>query len=319
MNLYRFRLIPESAWRTPWQSDTFSGLLCGAIARLEGGEALRRQVIDPALAGRPPFVISDAFPSDRLPVPAFVRLLDWPPEQRKAVKRARWLDHETFGRIQRGHPPAAGDLIADSGFHESAQLHNTINRAGSATTSEGGLFSREETLLAAGHARLTIYVRLDPAFRDLFWHGVRELATEGFGADRSAGKGQFRVEGELEPAAFVDAVDSAGGVVVLSTFQPGTDDPTDGAWEAFTKYGKLGPEFGLENVFKRPLVLLKPGACFRPPEVRPWFGRAVPMGELLSPETADALRSRGVEVIHYAFGLAVPVAWPNGIAGGSHP
>lgn len=311
MNLYCFRIVPESAWRTPWQSDTLSGLLCGAIARLEGSEVLRREVIDPALAGQPRFVVSDAFPGDRLPVPAFVRLLpSWQPDQRKVVKRARWLDREAFGRIQRGHLPTPGDLIADLGFHESAQLHNTISRASSTTMDEGGLYSREETHLAAGQDRLTVYVRLDAAFRDAFWRAVRELATDGFGADRSAGKGQFRVDGELEPADFLDRVDAPGGVLVLSTFQPNAGDPTEGAWDAFTKYGKLGPEFGLENVFKRPLVLIKPGACFPLSEARPWLGRAIPMNEMLSPDTAAALRSRGVEVIHYAFGLAVPVVWP---------
>lgn len=312
MDLYRFRLVPESGWRTPWQSDTLSGMLCGAIARLEGSEVLRREVIDPALAGRPAFVISDAFPGDRLPIPAFVRLLpSWPPDQRKAVKRARWFDQEAFVRVQRGHLPESADLIPDSGFHESVQLHNTISRTSNAAMDEGGLYPREETHLAAGQDRLTIYVRLDAGFRDRFRRAVRELATDGFGADRSSGKGQFRVDGELEPTDFLDRVDAPGGVLVLSTFQPDAGDPTDGAWDAFTKYGKLGPEFGLENVFKRPLVLFKPGACFPLVEARPWLGRAVPMNELLAPDTTISLRSRGVEAIHYAYGLAVPIAWPE--------
>jgi CRISPR-associated protein Csm4 len=312
MELCRLRLVPESAWRTPWQSDTFSGLLCGAIARLEGGEVLRRDVIGPALAGRPPFVVSDAFPGDRLPLPAFVRLLpDWPPEQRKDVKRAKWLSFDAFKRVQGGAPVTAEDLISHSGFHDSAQSHNTISRASSTATGEGGLYSREETLLAAGEDRLTIYVRLSASFRERFWQAVRELATDGFGADRSTGKGQFRVEGEVEPVDSLDHVGGSNGVVVLSTFQPNAGDPTVGAWDAFTKYGKLGPEFGLENVFKRPLVVFKPGACFQLPEVRPWLGRAVPMNELVSSETAAALLGRGADVIHYAFGLAVPVAWPT--------
>lgn len=310
MNLYRFRVVPESAWRTPWQSDTLSGMLCGAIARIEGGEALRREVIDPALAGHPPFVVSDAFPGDRLPAPSFVRLLDWPPDQRKAVKRGRWVAGDAFARIQRGQHPASSELIADSGFHETSLLHNTIDRTGSTAGDVGGLYSREETRLAAGQDRLSIYVRIQESFRDLFWRGIRELTTNGFGADRSAGKGQFRIDGELEPADFLDRPDAKGGALVLSTFQPGADDPTTGAWEAFTKYGKLGPEFGLQNVFKRPLILLKPGASFPLAEVRPWLGRAVPMNEMLSPDTDAVLRGRGIEVIHYAFGLAVPFGWP---------
>ena len=112
MDLYRFKLVPESAWRTPWQSDTLSGMLCGAIARLEGDDFLRVFVIDPALAGQPPFVVSDAFPGDWLPVPAFVRLLDCPPEKRKALKRARWLTRRSFQALQSGDGIAWEDLIS---------------------------------------------------------------------------------------------------------------------------------------------------------------------------------------------------------------
>src|SRR5712691_9939475 len=89
MQLYRFRIVPESAWRTPWQSDTLAGLLCWALARTEGDAALQRDVIEPALQGAPAFVLSDAFPGDWLPVPALVRLAEWPAPDRKAVKRVR--------------------------------------------------------------------------------------------------------------------------------------------------------------------------------------------------------------------------------------
>ncbi len=314
MNLYRFKLIPESAWRTPWQSDTLSGMLCGTIAQLEGDTVLRERVIDPALAGRPPFVVSDAFPGDWLPIPAVVRLLNWPSEHRKDVKRARWLSRESFQAFQRDGGIAKIDLIDKTGFHESTQLHNTIGRAGSTTLEDGGIFSCEESLLAEGQSHITVYVRLNDEFRDLFWRAIRELATWGFGADRSAGKGQFRVDGELEPIPFLDQVNQPNGSVVLSTFQPNVDDPTDGAWDTFTKYGKLGPEFGLTNVFKRPLVLFKPGASFRVAEPRPWFGRAIPMDYLLAPDACASLRGRNVEVIHYAFGLAVPIIWPTHMA-----
>ena len=83
-------------------------------------------------------------------------------------------------------------------------------------------------------------------------------------------------------------------------------DPVDGAWETFIKYGKLGPDFGLENVFKRPLVLFRPGACFRGHAPQPWVGRSVPMAELLAPDAATALAARNTNVMHLAFGLALP-------------
>ena len=133
MNLYRFRIVPESAWRTPWQSDTFSGLLCGAIARLDGNEVLRREVIEPALAGRPPFVVSDAFPGDRLPVPAFIRLFpSWPPDERKAVKRARGSAPKRSGEpnaasYQRGEtlsPTPVFTSAAVTQYHKPGQQYH---------------------------------------------------------------------------------------------------------------------------------------------------------------------------------------------------
>src|SRR5262249_24063599 len=145
-------------------------------------------------------------------------------------------------------------------------------------------------------------------FASLFWRLVQEFAEWGFGGDRSAGKGQFRLGTNLEPAEELDEPGEADGCVVLSTFQPASGDPTDGAWDAFTKYGKLGPDFGRENVFKRPLILFRPGACFRRPAPQGWLGRAIPMGELLAPDVVAQLDGRGATVIHWAFGLCVPLS-----------
>ncbi|MDW8266604.1 MAG: hypothetical protein RMJ52_14865, partial [Gemmataceae bacterium] len=111
----------------------------------------------------------------------------------------------------------------------------------------------------------------------------------------------------------------ADGSVALSTFQPADGNPTDGAWEAFTKYGKLGPDFGLENVFKRPIIVLRPGASFRTPVPRGWLGRALPMDELLAQDVVGKLRNLDVQVIHWAFGLCVPLRWPKGQIHSSEP
>jgi CRISPR-associated protein Csm4 len=314
MKLYRFRLIPESPWRTPWQSDTLAGLLCWTCARTEGEEVLRREIIDPALAGRPPFVLSDAFPGDWLPVPAAVRLAEWPAEKRKEVKRARWLSAEAFREVQGGRPPALADLIAAAGSREYTQLRNNIGRATNTTAQAGGLFPTDEAVLGLDTndrplKYLTVYVRLCDEFGARFGRLITELAEWGFGADRSAGKGQFRLDAKLEPVEDLAGPDEADGCVVLSTFQPAATDPTDGSWEAFTKFGKLGPDFGLDNVFKRPMILLRPGACFRGEKACGWLGRAIPMQELLAPDAVTDLTRGGTNVVHWAFGLCVALRW----------
>jgi CRISPR-associated protein Csm4 len=317
MNLFRVRIIPESPWRTPWQSDTLFGLLCWMCARTEGDDVLRREVIEPALDGRPPFVLSDAFPGDWLPVPAVVRLVDWPVGARKTVKRARWLAAEAFRGVQGGEQPALAELVAAAGVREYTQLRNNLSRASNTTAQGGGLFPTEEAVLGTDLEErpleyLTVYVRVAEGFIEHFSQLLKESASWGFGADRSAGKGQFRLGSELEPTDHLDVPAGADGCVVLSTFQPAATDPTDGAWEAFTKYGKLGPDFGLENIFKRPMILFRPGACFRAPRPQGWLGRAVPMRELLAPDVTAHLEGRGAAVIHGAFGLCLPLVWPTG-------
>jgi CRISPR-associated protein Csm4 len=276
-----------------------------------GDDVLRQQLVEPALAGQPPFVLSDAFPGDRLPLPAAVRTLDVPAELRKPLKRARWLLPASFGQLQAGTVPGTGEMLREAGTLESTRLRNTIGRTSNTTSNGGGLFPTEEPVLKKGIRHLTVYARVVPEFLEPFGRLVQELAQWGFGSDRTAGKGRFRLDGGLERVADLDEPADADGCVALSTFQPAASDPTEGAWEAFTKYGKLGPDFGLENVFKKPMIVLRPGASFLVPAPRGWLGHAIPMHDLLAHEVVGHLQGIGAHVVHWAFGLCLPLRWPR--------
>lgn len=234
------------------------------------------------------------------------------PDQRKPLKRAKWLPEDSFRRLQAGTVPGTGEMLHDAGVLEYTQLRNTISRASNTTNTDGGLFPTEESVLRKGVRHLTVYARIAPECRELFERLLRELTRWGFGSDRSAGKGQFCLEGEIEPVPGLDEPADADSCAVLSTFQPASGDPTDGAWEAFTKYGKLGPDFGLDNVFKKPMIVLRPGASFRAPARRGWLGHAIRMDDLLPQDVVGHLRGIGANVIHWAFGLCVPIRWPQG-------
>lgn len=318
MELYRLKLRPSSPWRTPWQADTLAGMLCWACARKDGGEVLSKEILEPAMRGAPPFVLSDAFPGDLLPVPEFVRLQAWPQDQLKAVRKARWLGQKAFCKAQAGEAVLFSDLALNDPLKPHAQTRNQIDRLTDTTGAGGQLFTLAEHWLGDkqevldGTAHLSVYVHVAPGFEEKLLALFGELAQIGFGADASVGKGQFDLLTGLEHAPELGKVERADGVIALSTFQPDIDDPADGGWQAFTKFGKLGPDFGLDNVFKRPLVMLRPGAFFRVAESRKMLGRAIPMDQLLSPEVCLALRGKGAEIAHLAFGLAVPVRLPSG-------
>jgi len=318
MKLHRLRLRPRSPWRTPWQADTLTGALCTTAARIHGADFLRRRLIDPMLAGAPPFVLSDAFPGDLLPVPIAVRLAKPPPDaDRKAIKRGRWLAREDFLALRATGSDGAipwDRLPPDSAvFCGETTRHNTLARDSDASLEEGGLFSRADTLLRQhsepnGDARLTLYFRAaDQAAADLLLELLHELSLVGFGADVATGRGQFELLAEPQPELELDRPPSdANGLIVLSTFQPAPDDPTDGLWEAFPKFAKLGPDLALADVRKHTLILFRPGACFRTNPATTFLGRALPMDLILPPASAAALRTRGIEITHPAFGLAIP-------------
>ncbi|MBI4540734.1 MAG: hypothetical protein HY704_14630 [Gemmatimonadetes bacterium] len=316
MNLMRLRLRPVSPWRTPWQADTVSGLLCWMCARVEGPERLRDEVIDPMLAGEPPFVFSDAFPGDLLPVPVAVKAGTYAPEELRVVKRARWLTPASFERVRCGECLGVAELVYDDLIVPAVQTRNTLGRLTDTTGGPGALFTLPELVLdpsaavLEGANHLSIYVRVARAFAERLLELLDALSQHGFGADASVGKGQFTFpEGYpvLEPVAALDApLPGTDAVISLSTFQPGPADPVDGYWEAFVKSGKLGPDLGLADVRKNPLIMLRPGACFRSDTTRRVLGRAIPASQLLPAQARSELSRRDVTVIHPAFGLGVP-------------
>lgn len=347
MKLRRIRLKPRSPWRTPWQADTLTGALCTTAARVYGADFLRDRLIGPMLAGKPPFVLSDAFPGDVLPVPVAVRLAQPPPDaDRKAIKRGRGVTREDFLALRAGADGPVGEvrvpwdrLLPDSAvFCNEITRHNTLARDSDAPLEDGGLFARPDILLQErrraspnssaaalgthrvqesapdnGSGYLTIYFRsVDDAATELLLELLYELSLVGFGADVATGRGQFELLGEPEDAGELDECPpGANGIIILSTFQPGPQDPTDGLWEAFPKFAKLGPGLGVSDVRKNTLIMFRPGACFRTDPALPFLGRALPMDDVLPACVAAELRDRDVELVHPAFGLSIPIRLPE--------
>lgn len=284
------------------------GALCTTCARCLGVDVLREKLIDPMRAGSPPFVLSDAFPGDLLPIPMALRLAELPAGvDVKVLKRAKWLSSADFRNACLGEAPPTDAYLSDP-VHCEVSRHNSLSRDSGGSLEDGGLFARPDTMLTQGADALTVYFRaVDKSSTELLLDLLHELSLTGFGADIATGRGQFDIEGDpVEVEKIDEPIKGANAVIVLSTFQPCASDPTVGCWETFPKFGKIGPGLGLTDVRKNTILLLRPGACFASTTGRSFVGHAISMDRMLRRESFEGLRSRGIEIVHPAFGLTLP-------------
>lgn len=291
MKSARFRLQPVSPWATAWQADSLFGALAWELARTAGDEALSR-VLQGFRKGPPPFVISDAFPADLLPMPLSVAGTN-------ARAYPALITREQFGAVRHGEAPA-GDIARQEWFRSIRTSHAMIPRDGGAPVG----FHDDECWwhddVPADQRYLSLYVRCEPEWQDRLAALLRSLGRSGFGRRSSTGRGAFELLGAAESCEWLDPLPFENAFVTLSHFVPDETDPADGWWDTQVKFPKLGSERGASSSpTKGRLVLLRPGSCFRPMgRPRRWYGR---MLAGLSPAFPDAL--------HYGLAYAVGIRW----------
>lgn len=312
--LVRVAVDPHGVWTTPWQADSLLGSLACVWARTRGAGALRRDFLEPWLAGEPHFVLSDAFPGDAMPMPVAASLLwDWPRESRKSIKRMKWLPPAEFSAFQNGRRPdvvTSGQSRHLPSIQHHVRLRNTVARATAPDAAGSELFEVPYSTLTRPDVGLTIYARVSKDGLAILSESLEQLGRTGFGADASVGHGGFDINVDSMPNTSLDEVPNANGFVSLSTHQPSALDPVDGYWQTVVKYGTMAPEFHDAVVFKRPQVMLAPGACFRTPgHPEPFYGGAISPDDLLSERDRSVLAARGVDPVQAAFCLAVPMKW----------
>jgi CRISPR-associated protein Csm4 len=218
----------------------------------------------------------------------------------KATARVEWLSLEDFNLSRRGEPvkspPTEEEVSEVMRFGVTAK--NQINRVTNTTGGGGELYDMGEFILT----RVTVYWRVADDHLDTVRNFLSDLQTTGYGKRKSIGYGHVESFTLEEFGGFTEVPD-ANGFVTLSRFVPAKEDPADGFWRAVVKYGKLGEEFAVSgNPFKRPLIQLASGSCFRANPVREWYGRLV-----------DGLSVRP-EVKQYGFALPVPMRLPEASA-----
>jgi len=288
---WRLRLRPRSPWATPLRADSLFGALCWAWVELfpESFDEMLSQFAGP---GVPPFILSDAFPGDLLPLPLHVRT----PVSEKKLKPPIYITQAGFQDLS----VASGSLapeVADKPFGSGSQIRTAIDRiVGSAA--EGQLFELDIEHLQENFETLSVYVRSDRYLEQVIGC-FKALALTGFGKKSSSGLGAFELLDKAQDCDWLDGVEGANAFVTLSHFVPAPHDPTNGRWRLHVTYPKFHAN-PVSNVFKGSIIMLTPGSVFRTDtgSPRPWYGSMIPMSR---PEMPKAM--------HYALAFAVPVRW----------
>ena len=271
MQLLRFRLVLDGPFGTPLTSGTLFGQLCWAMVRRDGDDRLLVQRL--ARQDEEPCLISDAFPEDHLPRPILPPEPTPPTRERaddhKRRKKRRWLTRDRFlkGELEPGEKQPPEPV-------EQRTAHATIDRIRNTTPDEGGLYFVDEWWPKAradrdGPAsnRVDVYVRT--AWPEAEVEALlAAVGGWGHGRDASTGRGRFRVEG-----CTVDRqLDGTRGARRMSLSHGSwSANMAEARWKLWTHFGKVGAEVTARGgrPWKRPVVLLRPGATWRPTDQRP--------------------------------------------------
>lgn len=295
---YRIEIRLEGPIATPLHSGTLFGHLCWAL-RNDSEAALEAW-----LRGleESPFLISDAFPCGWLPAPLLAPVRRARPaaatlqhmEKAKKLRKAGWLRVQDFLEIRaslsRRTLEARLGAAAPPPSTMVRTARNSINRLTGTTPESGGLFFVDEMWPERGECR-EIWVSTAESAEWLAAR-FREIGTLGYGADAGIGRGRFTVRVEPAPAALFQAPANRCMSLSHGSLTANMGEPR---YRVHTHFGKLGSMYATGgDPFKYPLVLLRPGATFRPDD-------GGPFGGLLRP-----VHRRRPEVCHNAWHLAVP-------------
>ncbi len=279
MEVYRYLIKPLSAFSTPMRSDTLYGQLLCAAAELGGANAVHT-LIQKFIDKQPPFVLSSVFPAGTLPMPILsgIKRADFkklaPKDmfaQLSLQKKFRKNSHLTVTdwdilsnqlsslKLFQYHKDRMQDAQPSKPQQKAARtMHNSLDRNNNRVIANGGLYSEEAHYFSPDY-RFDLYVKTPDTetFENLFHH----IATTGFGADSSTGKGQFKFERDTTfDAAMFHRQGNA--VMNLSVCTATETDQFSGTYNLFTKLGKVWNGFGETNPFKKPFMAFTEGSVF---------------------------------------------------------
>lgn len=301
MILYKATIMPMAAFTSPLQSDTFFGAFCWSYKYLYGEEVLK-EFLQKNLEETPQIIFSNAFPSGYLPLPMGIYDQDRSRydavdksnakkiyQENKKYKKCTLIRNGGFQEIQKGIWRGYSKYVSGAYTKQAGMTHNMVNRSNGTVgrSDEGGnLYVTDEFFAGSGEI-FDVYIL--SILEKNFLEKVLSLMFDlGIGADKSTGKGYFKLLSLEEEKELGDCED-ANGYVALSNFIPAKNDPMDGWYRTLVKYGKLDREYATSQYpFKKPLLYIQAGAMFKTNQVKNYYGTFVKDASLMKDVVVNA-------------------------------
>lgn len=278
---YLWKIKPLSSYMTPWQSDTIYGHIFWGVALLEGEEELKK-ILKEFEKNTPPFIVSDGFIGNRLPVINRRVIKNSEIEEIALEKKESIIDTaikikrlknistvslNIFNKLRKKENDLLemiDEILEDNTQNiETISIENTHNRIDrvSGSTGENSIFSMKENFTGES---IYIYLKIREDFSiDRVKKLLKFVEENGFGKKVSIGKGAFKTESFEKFNGFENI--KGNGFISLSNYIPKRED-----YEyvensiVLVKRGKIGNLYGDEgNPFKKPFSCFRAGAIFR--------------------------------------------------------
>ena len=270
MGYKKLRLLVkfETPYVTPLLADTIFGEFCWVYSWLKGKDKLKELLSD-----EKPIGFSDLFPKGKLPFPKYP-WEDFSPRtpkeygQFKNFKKRQFVEKELFSRCIKEAASfkdflnCLKEALLGKEVKERrdkvavTSIHVSINRI-TGTASEGKLYHLKENFVEEGEI-YAVYNEELLSEEDIV-EVFNVLGLTGIGAKKSSGKGKFKVK-------LLDwdlPEEGKEWFISLSTGLPKACEVDEYYADFFTKFPKHGREVASPKIFKKPVILSRPGSVFR--------------------------------------------------------
>ncbi len=300
----KLKIKPLTPFKTKFQSDTIFGVFAWNYKYIYGEDRFKKFLSE--FDKKPSIVFSDGFFEGYLPRPFLKPLLldnvlllidrffekkeistDKKNIYLKAIKKTEYLKEDVIeDLLEKGLKEQliveaiirSLDEKEEKKFETVSLLKNTVNRI-SGTVDEGLYQSNEVFYLT----NIDIYVLFDEekVSKNEIEEVFKAIGDFGFGADKSTGKGRFRlleIQEDFPLKRFIKpSLFDSGKKAVFSLSSAFLEDERIELLfgKTFVKFGKLGGDKAFTgHHFKNPIVMYKPGSTFKVSEGKYFYGNA---------------------------------------------